>query len=347
MKKKNGGKSTNNINQGKASKHRKRGKAVSKSGKKKKAKKNLFSRKGSGDKPKPQPIPSPSTLPPIPQVLGSVTTSPAPTPFFGAVAAETPGPNPHGSKAMKEANFSCVLKGTELPKDFPDANPTSKQSSVLAPVPQSKGTSTPKEVIAGPPAPVPIPAVTCDNCAVQNVAIDVAIDTERISDLTMRLFSPDGKEVLLVDQPPSGANLSPDVPITFDDSDTFTPPLELGLGLFSSEDIPAGTYNAEGVGLGSGTYPNPGGLVKFNGLNAKGVWTFEVYDNVPGPVGAFVESVELTITCSPLLTCPGGPGDGSVSVGGGCCKDVDCAFDLGKLGFFSSILLIRTNVLSC
>ena len=100
-----------NINRylGKASKHGKRVK--SKRGKSGKKKKNLFStRSGSGDKP--QPIPSP-TLPPSPSsedntiaptpvntpTVGtsktlSPTTSLAPTPFFGAVLPDTPGPSP-------------------------------------------------------------------------------------------------------------------------------------------------------------------------------------------------------------------------------------------------------------
>lgn len=98
LKKKNGGKNTNNNPQvqGKASKHRKRGKAgkavSSKSGKKKKAKKNLFSRKGSGDT---KPIPSP-TLPPVTSSRPTLapTTSLAPTPYPWATLAETPEPSP-------------------------------------------------------------------------------------------------------------------------------------------------------------------------------------------------------------------------------------------------------------
>ena len=66
-------------------------------------------------------------------------------------------------------------------------------------------------------------------------------------------------------------------------------------GLGDNDNIPAGTYFAEGDGSGE---VNDGGLIgQFNGETAAGDWTFGVADSVTGNTGT-IESVELTITCA-------------------------------------------------
>ena len=148
---------------------------------------------------------------------------------------------------------------------------------------------------AGVAVTLPVTLGEGSNCTAANVAIAIGIDHTRVGDLAMELRSPDGDSVLLINQPPSDANFIPGNLITFDDSDPDAlDTLVFGANVDGSGNLLARTYFAQGNG--SGVYPNPEGLGKFNGITAKGDWRFDNFDVFPGNTGT-IESVELTITC--------------------------------------------------
>ena len=135
-------------------------------------------------------------------------------------------------------------------------------------------------------------------CTVANVAIAIGIDHPTVGDLGMQLFPPDSFfGVLLVDGPPSAANLVAGNKITFDDSVVGAlDPQTLGANVDINDNIPTGTYYA--LGDGTGGYPNAAGLVKFNSITAAGDWKFVVFDLTSDGNDGTIESVELTITCA-------------------------------------------------
>ena len=140
---------------------------------------------------------------------------------------------------------------------------------------------------SGAAVDLPVTLNTGCGCTVANVAIDIGINHPYVDDLIMILVSPNGDGVVLVDQPANGGpNLVSTEVITFDDSvDGALNPRNIGFGLGTDDDIPAGTYNARGdLGL-------------FNSITAAGDWKFFVTDNRSGNTGT-IESVELTITCA-------------------------------------------------
>lgn len=214
-----------------------------------------------------------------------------------------------------------IVKGTETPKLIPEASYTYKFG----------GRSFP-----GAPAPVPLP-VECTDCTVKNVAIDVGIDFREAGELTMRLISPDNKEVLLVDRAEGAGftSLSSKNLITFNDEPAEDPqdPQTLGLPFAPTAIVPSGTLYAQGSnprGIG-GDYPNIEGLQKLKGVEAKGKWIFEAVDNLfllkGDIVVPIVESVKLEITCNEIETkaCPSpeSPAITAINVGGNAYVDED------------------------
>ena len=188
-----------------------------------------------------------------------------------------------------------TIKGTETPKLIPDGvnfcdQCTGSFLSKGCSICDIKGGTL---LEPGPPAPVPLPVDIEEDCTVENVAIDIAIEHERVGDLTMRLFSPDGGEVVLVDEPGSSANLVPGNTITFDDSFSGAKdPQTLGDDVDANDDILAGTFFARR------TRKNPEGLGKFNGMEAEGEWVFTATDNLQNAIGVIASvELELEITC--------------------------------------------------
>ena len=185
-----------------------------------------------------------------------------------------------------------IIKGTETPKLIPDASICGCIGQKGCGCDDTKRGGSP-EPEPGPPAPVPLPVDTEEeDCTVDNVAIAIAIEHERVDDLLMKLKSPNGDEVPL--RRPSifggqAAGSSKDNLIIFDDS--FSGALDPQELIVDADDnIIAGTYFARGKD------PNPEGLGKFNGMEAEGTWTFEVIDFKDRKVG-FIYSVEMEITC--------------------------------------------------
>ena len=190
------------------------------------------------------------------------TTTQGTTPQATTTTSTTPPATTTTTCLIPTAPTAIVTSGIGLPVAIPD--------DTLTPVTLNAGCS----------------------CTVANVAIAIGIDHPYVDDLAMFLLAPDGVGVLLVGRPPSAANLVAGNKITFDDSVVGAlNPLTLWAGLGTGDNIPAGTYFADGD-LGS-----------FNGKTAAGNWIFEVRDFRSGDTGT-IQSVELTITCETQATTP-------------------------------------------
>ena len=106
--------------------------------------------------------------------------------------------------------------------------------------------------------------ITVDGAAGLLLDLNVNVDIihPRVSDLTLRLVSPSGREVRLADRPAGGANLTD---TTFDDGADL--PISLGSAPYAGRFRPAE------------------GLSAFNDIDANGRWTLFVTDNVTGESG--------------------------------------------------------------
>ena len=124
------------------------------------------------------------------------------------------------------------------------------------------------------------------------------------------LKGPDGTTAILLDQPAGDrvgtpfkdlSDLSPNNPLTFDDSCLMDPDT-IGLGILSSSDVPEGCYYSVGNGEKSPTgvtiKGNPGSLTDaFEGKSAAGSWGFALENTSTGSGSGDLFSVELTFEC--------------------------------------------------
>ena len=196
-----------------------------------------------------------------------VTTSASTTPQATTTTSTTPATTTTTSCPTK-----IVTSGTGLPADID--------------IPDNDGFS-------GAEVTIPVELNAGCGCTVANVAIAVGINFPLpVGSFGMNLLSPDGDEVILVNQPPSSASLVSENLITFDDSDPGAKDPRFLACDFGS--VLAGTYFAEGDGCGE---VNDDGLGKFNGKTAADDWTFQAFDFAADNTGTIV-SVELTITCA-------------------------------------------------
>jgi subtilisin family serine protease/subtilisin-like proprotein convertase family protein len=114
-----------------------------------------------------------------------------------------------------------------------------------------------------------IDLVVNDDFRVADVAVQLRVTHGRTSDLSIRLVAPDGRAVTLFNRRGPGANLA----ATFDDRSA--------AGLASAAAPFPGTYRPE----------QPLGL--FRGMNARGVWSVQVFDLADGATGS-VDGVLLS-----------------------------------------------------
>jgi len=204
----------------------------------------------------------------IQTISGSYTVALGPT--IRDVAGNAMDQNFNGINAEVGDTYilSATLVGTPA---VPPVVPPPPSPPVAA-VPTSRISYT------GPAAPVAIndsrttriEFTVTDNITVTDLNVLVNLTHGRLGDLNFRIVAPDGRAVTLFNRRGgSGANLN----LTFDDQAT--------LGLASGTAPFTGSYRPEQL------------LSLFNGMNARGVWSLQIFDLAAGFTGT-VNSVSLS-----------------------------------------------------
>ena len=146
----------------------------------------------------------------------------------------------------------------------------------------------------------------CDS--IQDLAVTVSIEHPQVGHLSIKLFSPDGKNATLMDRPSGDSDkssgdksdLSKLNPLTFFDSSESKDPDTIGVDVGTSEDVPQDTFYSVGNGakdeFGVTLVGNPNSLSGFKGNNGEGTWTLGVSNN--GKKTGTIHSVELTVECA-------------------------------------------------
>jgi len=149
-----------------------------------------------------------------------------------------------------------------------------------------------------------------------DVDVIIRVDHEFVGDLVIQLEGPDGTKITLANQPgvsnaPSGAptfggasaNLSSDVPITFDDSAATSAELMGGGGLGTTDIVGSAPSSPDTYRPSTDTFlPGPM-LSEFNGRDPNGTWTLTVGDAVDVYTGELV-SWTLIIETEPVIPEP-------------------------------------------
>ena len=136
--------------------------------------------------------------------------------------------------------------------------------------------------------------LTLTGQTIVDVDVTVEVTHEFVGDLVFRLEGPDGTQIVLANRPGTtsdfggaAANMSADVPITFDDSAATNAEL-MGNGLDTMEIVGAAAGSPSTYFPFSGTLiPGPT-LSAFNGMSPTGEWTLTVGDGAAGATGTFV-----------------------------------------------------------
>jgi len=156
----------------------------------------------------------------------------------------------------------------------------------------------------------------CDS--IRDLAVTVSIEYPQVGHLSIGLFSPDGTNATIMNQPSGDSDkssgdksdLSKLNSLTFFDSADFADPDTIGAGVDTSEDVPQGNFYSVGNGakdeLGVTLVGNPNSLTDFKGnKKGEGTWSLFVLNN--GKRTGTIHSVELTIECAvtaPPPVCP-------------------------------------------
>ena len=169
----------------------------------------------------------------------------------------------------------------------------------------------------------------CDS--IQDITVIVNIEYPQVGHLSIGLFSPDGKNGTLMNQPSGDSDkssgdksdLSKLNSLTFNDSADSSDPDTIGAGADTSEDVPQGTFYSVGNGakdeFGVTLVGNPNSLSDFKGnKNGEGTWSLFVLNN--GKKTGTIHSVELTVECAiaappPVCSfCPDGLDDPDIEI---------------------------------
>ena len=158
--------------------------------------------------------------------------------------------------------------------------------------------AVPLEIPDGTPAGIGSDLVVANNFTLTDVNVRVQLNHSYVGDVYLKLRSPAGTEVVLLDRPGVPASTygcsDNNMDVTFDDASSF--------GL---EDHCAGTSPWYG-----GTAAPVGSLAAFNGESAAGTWTLTASDNADADTGTLVDwellaTPAITGTCEVCIVNPG------------------------------------------
>jgi subtilisin-like proprotein convertase family protein len=160
------------------------------------------------------------------------------------------------------------------------------------------------------PSTINVAAVGTEQ-VISDVTVTIALDHTFVGDLTIKLQSPSGTIVTLLNRPGlftadngvqtggDSSNLSASFPITYDDAASDSAE-DMGQGLLDNEVIGDPGNGSPDTYVPDADGANNDFFATFKGENPNGTWTLYIADSAPGATGALQQwSLEITTVPEP------------------------------------------------